>query len=191
MQWCIISAGSAACKASEVWKADLRAVLPAAPGHQMFHHPGLHVSHEPFAASGYWTRLFWEGFVLTNMTPEITRCPAAASIWKDQRSGERQSVHSTDEKKKREQQDVSELPGVFLGLKSTSKGVTRGVSVRGTPRSTGDGNHSESWITQSPLSNETLTRDIFNLCSRIPRRQTFLVHKPGGVSKRRLLITYK
>lgn len=50
MQWCIISAGSAACKASEVWKADLQAVLPAAPGHQMFHHPGLHVSHEPFAA---------------------------------------------------------------------------------------------------------------------------------------------
>lgn len=90
MQWCIISAGSAACKASEVWKADLQAVLPAAPGRQMFHHPGLHVSHEPFAASGYRTRLFWEGFVLTNMTPEITRCPAAASIWKDQRNGERQ-----------------------------------------------------------------------------------------------------
>lgn len=157
----------------------------------MFHHPGLHVSHEPFAASGYRTRLFWEGFVLTNMTPEITRCPAAASIWKDQRSGERRSVHSTDEKKKREQQDVSELPGVYLGLKSTSKGVTRGVSVQGTPRSTGDGNHSESWITQSPLSNETLTRDIFNLYSRIHRRQTFLMHKPVGVSKRRLLITFK
>lgn len=168
MQRHIVSAGSAARKASEVWKADLQAVLPlrnlpVAPGHQMFHHPGLHMSHEPFAASGYRTRLFWKGFVFTNKTPEITCCPAAASIWKDQRSAERRGVDSPDEKKKSEQQDVSVLPGVYLGLKCTSQGVTRNVPVRGTSHSTRVRDYSESWITQSPLSNERLTREFFNL----------------------------
>lgn len=118
MRRCIIHAGVQPVSLEPLL---CRQNLPVAPGHQMFHRPGLHVSQEPFAASGYRATLFWEGFVSTNMTPEITLCPLLRPYEKINTAAETGCRLSRWEERS-EQQDVSVLPSVYLGLKCTSKG---------------------------------------------------------------------
>lgn len=132
--------------------------LTEPPGQQMFHQPGGRMSRKLHAASGYRAPLFWKGFVLKNTTPEITRRPAAASIWKDQPSGRDGGGGwlSKEEKAAR----------VYLGLRCISNGENLLLALLDftldcckecfstrTPHTTGVRNYNESWITQSVLSN--------------------------------------